>query len=734
MPYQRNETVDRLLLQAYGQKAAVALPIPRADGAAVVGRFPAGVNNTLDHLVDAFVGWRERREVHWCFLIGGPGNGKSEALRILAGALNVTLPGRGTGDPAPRTVPSEWPTSALPVHDGLEIAFINDASIPRPECLGRNLPTSLYKDLVDGLERLDQAKPVVLFGNVNRGILIEEVAASESGLNAKDSSTRALAVQILAWLSRPDQQLDAASGLAVPFKPTRSTKYYSQAVFNGQTNKLVVHALFLDTLSLLEPSPGGAKSIDFSKSPPAVAPYHPIGSVDPSQGSREVTVAGERTAFWTKGSLWNDGGCTINGQQCAAYSVCPFAANAQWLRAPILREHFLSLMRGVEVAAGRRLSYRDLLAYLSLAIVGPPEEAWLNGLHPCRWVEDRHRLGDSQALAELAHRRVYVNLFPNPSSDSWKKISRGAKTARTVYGSVQRRFVDAIEPTLSPFHRSLARLDPARDADSWNELRTKILDICDAADIELPAVQLRNLPELPAASHSDGEQALDQLVSAEIAADLASGSRIGSDRVRILRKWRGVLLLRQAGLATGNFTFRNTINAWLREHSTALSELPGGSLLQVGLTNLILPRVELGAAQHHILVLPLRPRTYALSALPDPFSAFVAIPHGNLRVRMVAESDRLIAEISVVGATDVKRIADVVVDFAIAREGLIQATGDFTGFTEIGYAAFARIERARAALVGRKQTEDLLLHVVGSSGDHFRLEPNPTGTPALRAM
>jgi hypothetical protein len=215
---------------------------------------------------------------------------------------------------------------------------------------------------VDGLQRLDHESPVALFGNVNRGILIEEVAASESGLNAKDESSGALAVQILAWLSRPDRKLDADSGLTVPFKTTPATKYYSQAVFQCRKNNLVIHALFLDTLSLLEPAPGGAKSIDFTKSPPAVAPYQPIGSVDSSQGSRESTVGGERTTFWTKASLWDDGGCTINGQLCAAHSVCPFAANAHWLRAPMLREHFLSLLRGVEVAAGRRLSYRDLLA------------------------------------------------------------------------------------------------------------------------------------------------------------------------------------------------------------------------------------------------------------------------------------------------------------------------------------------------------------------------------------
>ena len=35
------------------------------------------------------------------------------------------------------------------------------------------------------------------------------------------------------------------------------------------------------------------------------------------------------------------------------------------------------------------------------AIVGPAEEQWLNGLHPCQWVEERHRTPDGDNLAEL---------------------------------------------------------------------------------------------------------------------------------------------------------------------------------------------------------------------------------------------------------------------------------------------------------------------------------------------
>ncbi len=738
MAYHRNETATRLLAHAYGQKATVALPTQRT-ASTQTGEFPAGVKDVLTRLVDIYAEWQPGGPIHWCFLVGGPGNGKSEALRALAETLRVSLPARASGDPAPRTVPEQWPDTGLPVVPGLEIAFINDASIPRPESLLAGGATSLFKDVTDGLGRLEAGRvPVVLFGNVNRGILVEELAACDRGTNSETSTNARLAVGVLKWLAKPHER--SASGqdhitVSVPSEP--ATRYYAQIVIPPQesrTQALVVHALFLDTLSLVEPSPGDNRSIDFSSDPPVPARYSPLGGLEPGQGTRFDTVAGERTRHWTQVSLWQEGGCASpQGSVCDAYPRCPFAQNATWLRQPALLESFLGLLRSVEVVAGRRLTYRDLLAHLSLAVLGVPEEDWLEGVHPCQWVESLDRESQPSSLASLVHHRIYVNLFPRPSSDGWKKISGSAGSGGTVYREVRQRFVEGDETEGTPFQISFHKVDPALDADSWDGLRGRIIDICEASDVEVPAVQLSRLAELVPDAHSELELAVDQVTSSEVARELTATAKASSDRVRLLRKWRAVLLLRQAGLATGNFSFRGTVVAWLREQRIALNELPG-SALQVGLGNLILPKIPLTGRQDHILILPFRPRTYALNALPPPETVFAAIPHGDLKIAMLADGDKLLAELLMVGIRSVAPIAEVVVDFSIAREGVLRSTGDTAGFTEIGYAAFARIERARAALVGRKRAESLPLYVVGSAGDLVRVEMNPSRSPLLRAL
>ena len=736
MAYHLNDTVSTLLGHAYGQKGTVALPIPPSTGAEL-GTFPAGINDTLEYLVNEYLSWRSTGRVHWCFLIGGPGNGKSEALRALAGALGVALPTRSSGDPAPRTIPTEWPAKSLPVHDGLEISFINDASIPRSESLEPGSPTSLFQDLVDGLERLKTQTPVTLFANVNRGVLIEELAACDSGKNPVTSELEKIVSLILTWLTKPDAEYPTANGFSISVRAAPETRFYSQALLDTSEERkfeLVVHALFLDSLSLLEPAPGAPKSIDFSRVPPLPAPYRPIGGVQPDQGSRESTIAGERMRHWAKEELWQNGGCRQHNQLCQAYSRCPFAQNASWMRVAELRAQVLSLFRALEIVGGRRLTYRDLLAHICLAITGVAEEQWLKGLHPCRWVEELNRRNAPSDITELAQHRIYANLFPRPSAASWKRLGASPREGQTVYASVRQRFIEGEESEASPLQSALGQLDPALDAEPWNGLRATIIDICEAADVDPPAHQLRAISGLPFEIHSDLEDVLDQVCNAEIADELTRSGRQASNRIKLLRRWRSILLLRQAGLATGNFTFKATVNAWLREHRIALNRLPG-SQLQVGLGNLILPAVTISAGQSHILVLPFRPRTYALTTVPATDVAIVAIPVGDLRIQMVADGDRLVAEIGMVGATEVKKIADVVVDFSIAREGLIRSSGDLSGFTEIGYASFARIERARAALVGKRRAEALPLYISSSGGKRFRVEPNPQGgTPPLRIV
>ena len=121
------------------------------------GRAPAGVQDVLDRLVDVYAPWVPSANgppLEWCVLVGGPGNGKSEALRDLAGALQVELPLRQGAQAVPRTVPPTWPSQGATVVSGLEIAFVNDASVPRHDAHGDRRTGSLFLDLRDGLRKL----------------------------------------------------------------------------------------------------------------------------------------------------------------------------------------------------------------------------------------------------------------------------------------------------------------------------------------------------------------------------------------------------------------------------------------------------------------------------------------------------------------------------------------------------------------------------------------------------
>jgi hypothetical protein len=98
MSYATNPFVKWLLARSYGQGGAVALPnskLPDPGGGSItipLTRSPAGVQDVLSLLCNQCASWPlpEGSDIGWYFLVGGPGNGKSEALRALAGAVLAT--------------------------------------------------------------------------------------------------------------------------------------------------------------------------------------------------------------------------------------------------------------------------------------------------------------------------------------------------------------------------------------------------------------------------------------------------------------------------------------------------------------------------------------------------------------------------------------------------------------------------------------------------------------------
>lgn len=742
MAYLRNDVVRWLLTHSYGQGGTVAVPGPTIPGPLPLGAFPPGIDDLLTWLSSRHLAWTDMAvEVDWCFLVGGPGNGKSEAMRYLATRLGVTLPPRTVGQPVPRTLPLDWPTNAAQILSGLEVAFVNDASIPRADVLADpTCPGSLFADVCDALQRNLTGTATSLFVNVNRGVLVSERAGlSRIPDLASEPPHRRLAAAIVTWLAGQHN----VPGLLDIQAPTPTQAHYGQFVvedtaIDGSSVRICVRVVYLDMLSLLEPKPGnGGPVIDFSQARPIVAPYMTLGKLTSRDVPRDATVAGALLKEYVAPSRWQGGACSDPAGPCAAQGLCPFVQNAHWLQNDNLRNRFLDTLRATEIAANRRLTYRDLLGHVSLALLGAPEVEWLKDKHPCDWVADKHGAltaptpitTPAATTIQLAQHRIYTNLYPGGGFTISRKIAETRLKGATAFGSIVDLLTATGEPArLLPFEAASSEIDPCKDTDGWDGLRRKVVDMAEASDVIAPMVELATWSTIPAAAISDIDRYLDGVVLGEIASQLPTGSAAAQTRVRILRRWRASMLLRHVGTALCQVRYADAIGAWLAEQESALQD---GQRLRLGegINNLLLPT----AAHGRVYVAPLRPRTYCLAGTLPNETLLVAVQMSELDVIIMPNGDTLSATISIRRRGNTSDpVALIVVDLPIAREALLYADGRTTSFTEIGDTAFARIERARASLISR----DRLRHINASYTDHDgrirQLVSSPAGTTPLR--
>jgi hypothetical protein len=303
----------------------------------------------------------------------------------------------------------------------------------------------------------------------------------------------------------------------------------------------------------------------------------------------------------------------------------------------------------------------------------------------------------------------------------------------TIFGVLRARIGRYGEsPRLQAFERAFHEIDPSRDTDSWNGIRARVLDAVEALDVNFPSAELAKWSELPPAANSDIEATLDQVLREELATEHESGSRAAANRARFLRRWRSTELLRQVGLAFGHLTNGHAIQAWLAEHENALRD---GNRMSLGdgIYNLVLPHGSRGQA----FLAPLRPRTYSITSDLPPSTLLVPLGLSDLSLVIIPEGDTMLAEVQASRNRERLRpkvLARLVIDLAVAREAILHADGNMRPFTEIGYTAFARIERARASLVSRERSRTIPVHFTDENGNLFNLTSNPAGPAPLRVQ
>ncbi|MHB8618716.1 MAG: hypothetical protein ACYDAG_03955 [Chloroflexota bacterium] len=326
----------------------------------------------------------------WVFLVGGPGNGKSEAVQDFLVSLDRELKADGalvdllqqlfTPDPLVRwrvdvdtSMAASLPQSF--VQRVGRLIIVQDASASdRPMDDAAAVLASFLDDLLD---LLTSPPPLPLFVCcVNRGLLARALrSAQQSGASPELLELVRDLVRATALGS------DALSGERLSCWPIE--------VAGGNLDGLVA-CWPLDVESLLL----GVEN----------------GGIDPSPIDQVIETA-------TQQDGWN---VSDRCQTCDDSDLCPFFQNANSLEDPQRRGQLTSLLRRGELAVGRRWNFRDTFSLTAELLVG----SWpdFDGVdHPCEWVhkssalsrDETREIGSRAAALYALTSRLFVHaLFP----------------------------------------------------------------------------------------------------------------------------------------------------------------------------------------------------------------------------------------------------------------------------------------------------------------------------------
>lgn len=283
-------------------------------------------------------------------LVGGPGNGKTEAVEAAVAALDTALHKRGDLEASLRAAFNRDDNGLVPRlasvtlreasdhHEALMLHIVQDASARDP-ARGSASPAEL---LLEDLETVAlQSTGASYLACVNRGILDDALIAAREG--GRDEVVRLIEATI------------------------RSASLSSEPVACWPLSSFPWVAVWpMDVESLMTEGVGAATSA----------------------AAQLLDKALDGAAWTTRGS-------------CAAKECCPHCSSREILATPEARGSLLTLLHWYELASGKRWTFRDLNSLLSYLLAGAHAEAEGGG-DPCEWAAKQ------VAALDVAHPRAKV--------------------------------------------------------------------------------------------------------------------------------------------------------------------------------------------------------------------------------------------------------------------------------------------------------------------------------------
>ncbi|MGJ4897494.1 hypothetical protein ACQR2B_17395 [Bradyrhizobium oligotrophicum] len=485
----------------------------------------------------------ERSTPRWIFLVGGPGNGKSETVEDflrsldqelgLNGALCAVLRQRfAAGGVLPRKidiVPADLGLAASSFSARVSRVIVVQDATATETALG-NAASELAHDLADLLTCPDQPLPVFI-ACANRGLLAR--AMNEAFRAYGDNPVTSLLTKVI-----------QASGLG---RDTLGSRKQSWPLEDD--NRFACWPLDIESL-LLADATGKPLERILNK------------AIDDAQ--------------------WEVAGRCLD---CSSRTVCPFRQNAEWLRDERASSNLLLILRHGELARGQRWNFRDSFSLVAELLVGQWSD-FAGASHPCDWVHEAASGLQAAAGAASSALALVMRLYGNA-------MFRGAEMARSASSFNEKRPVDSLTHPISAelitalstvagggstksiretLENEYARLDPASTtpADSAHPLRSVEDAFCQSIDQGLTATN-------QALALSPAENLLlEAFDKAEREWDLlARNSTIAIAAVAFLRRLAGLLAKRSLGIRLGY----HALDHLLADYEATLRD--GGRLAKV---------------------------------------------------------------------------------------------------------------------------------------------------------
>lgn len=362
-------------------------------------------------------------------LVGGPGNGKTEAveeaIRALEAALGVD--GRMQAQLGPAFSPTDGSVvprrvtvdlgALLGRAEGLTLTLVQDASVSDPSQPGRSAAVLLVEDL----EKMQSAGSRHLYlACVNRGVLDDasSVAADEGMTSARrllDTVARSVSMSPTAPSCWPLEQ------------------YPEVAIWPMDVESLLV----VGTSSKLQRTPV-EQVLDLA----------------------------------TEAQRWPAPG------ECEAGEHCPFCRSRALLSAEPHRSSLVKVLRWYELATGKRWSFRDLFSLVSLLLAGATEQGEGAAGGPCHWAAKLGSAGSPGSKqrdpTRLASPFLLVaSQYQHVLFSSWPHLGRAG-----IRAELRELKLDGHE-TLLGLHYFLSG---TRRVSVPGTLRMQLATLCDALD------------------------------------------------------------------------------------------------------------------------------------------------------------------------------------------------------------------------------------------------------------